>query len=129
MTPKEEATRLHALLVRNRLDGDCEARVAHRNGKIDWHRDCRGASDCSHIVPRGYSNTRTELDNGIALCREAHEYVGTHKVAHMELVEAVYGPGHWAELWVRAALTPAKVDWVERVEVLTRLAKMKGLVW
>ena len=96
MTPKEEATRLHALLVRTRLDGLCEAHVAHRNGKIGWHRDCSGATDCSHIVPRMYSATRTELDNGLALCRVAHEYVGAHRVAHMELVEAVYGVGHWA---------------------------------
>lgn len=125
--PKGKATRLHALLVRNRADGMCEAWLAHRNGKIDWHPECAGRIECSHVIPRRYNAVRTELDNALALCSGAHRHIAEFHQHHMELVAAVYGPGHWADLYARAQ-PAAKIDWVERVETLTRLAEQKGLL-
>jgi hypothetical protein len=125
MTPKEEATRLHSLLIRDR--GMCEAAVAHKNGLIDWHPACAGQLETSHILSRRYSHTRTALDGSLCLCASAHRHIAESHKHHVDLVTHIYGAGHWEALYERAQST-AKVDWDERVEVLSRLAEQRGLI-
>ena len=123
---KGKATRLHSLLVRSR--GECEAHTAHRAGAIDWHPQCSGGLECSHIISRSYAWTRTDLDNALCLCSGAHFHVGTFQKHHLELVAHVYGAGHWDVLYRRANEgVNRKFDWDDRAETLLALSITRGL--
>lgn len=122
-----KADTLYSRLVRSR--GYCEARKAHDEGLIGWHPQCSGQLETSHIAPRTYATTRTDLENALCLCSSAHRYWHTWGDSNEELTDAVYGSGHYAYIKQRARDGVAvKVDWDDRVEVLERLANERRLL-
>ena len=124
---KGKADRLFSLLVRDR--GVCEARTAHDWGFIDWHSACVGAVVTAHIVGRGYATTRTEFDNALALCANAHLHFDSWADDKVALTDAIYGEGHYADVKRRANEgVGTKVDWKLRADTLERLAQERGLL-
>lgn len=69
---KREADRLWGLLVRQRAGDRCEVPVVGIFARCPFV-----ATDAAHIFRRGREASRLHLDNGIALCREHHESLGS----------------------------------------------------
>lgn len=121
-----KATRLHAEIVRAR--GYCEAQKAHADGLIDWHPDCGGVLECSHIISRSRNRTRTALDNALSLCKSAHRTVGMDGFRHHELADLIYQDGHHADLSQRSNdMDAPKVYWPDELVRLEALAKQVGV--
>ena len=103
------ADRLFSALVRSH--GKCQA-----IGQ-DWHPRCAGRLECSHLISRKYSWTRTEEQNALCLCSSAHRYVGADPGAHFYLGSEIFGLGHWLALRKQAD-NRDKFDWPTEIERL-----------
>jgi len=122
-TLKNKATIIHSRIIR--APDLCRAREYHDLGLIDWHPRCKGAKECSHCISRRYAGIRTDLTNALCLCKSAHFYVGQNPGKHYELVEMIFGVGHWEMLYQRAnasTLGP-KFDWAAELERLQAIEK------
>ena len=126
-----KADRLAALLVKDRAGFRCEARLAHDQGQIDWHPECHnGPTHWAHFIGRKKSaHLRTALDNAACLCATAHADIDSFAHHKIELAEAIYGAGHYDDLYRRQRETlRQKFDWEARAETLERLAHERGLL-
>ena len=64
--------------------------------------------NAAHIMERSYHQTRTDPDNGIALCVGCHSWFDDHKIAGIKWVTELLGQERIDELWHRAHI-PEKV--------------------
>jgi hypothetical protein len=100
--PRGSADRLFSAIIRGR--GECQA-----IGQ-EWHPTCAGRLECSHLISRRYSWTRTDEQNALCLCSSAHRYVGADPGAHFYLGHQIFGLGHWLALR-NLASNRDKFDW------------------
>lgn len=109
---KEEATRLHSRIVRATKGPMCQ-------------NDCgRPASDCAHIIGRGFSHTRTDLDNAYALCGTCHRLFGLNHGLWMDFVDRTIGRAEYDRLWEKAQDgVNAKFNWHEELDRLRAIAE------
>lgn len=81
-TDKAVATRLHSAIVRSR--GFCEYHAwisadPLKPKKIEGAPlQCSGPLQAAHVVRRGSSGTRTDVENARCLCREHHTFLDHH---------------------------------------------------
>lgn len=113
---KEEATRLHSKIIRTTRGPMCENRCG------------RPATDCAHIIGRGFSHTRTDLANAFALCATCHHIFGLNHGAWMDFVDATIGRPEYDRLWAKAnAGVNVKFDWYDELDRLRVIAERIGL--
>jgi 5-methylcytosine-specific restriction endonuclease McrA len=70
----------------------------------------RNSVQCSHIVSRRFSNTRTDTDNAQALCAKCHQFFTTHPVEFGKWVFSTIGEEKYNQLKRKSEAT-TKVDW------------------
>lgn len=93
---KEQADRLWSLLVLRRAGGRCEYPVLGIFGRCPFV-----ATDAAHIFSRGHENTRLDLENGIALCRQHHELLKSAMVGKPSLMGVVVKQLRGEDLYAR----------------------------
>jgi hypothetical protein len=104
---KEKADKAWSIVVRAR-DGACQA-CGIRGVYSSEHLPVLGLT-AAHIVRRGYNNTRTDEDNGVALCPECHDDFELH--TWRTWVIGRIGQAAYDVLWAKArALDVPPVDW------------------
>lgn len=113
---KEEATRLHSLIVRRTKGPWCQ------NG-------CgRLATDCAHIIGRTFTHTRTDIDNAFALCAQCHRHFTNWSDDWMAFVDRTIGRAEYERLKAKAlAGVSVKFDWYTELERLRALALQVGV--
>lgn len=124
--PRGKATRLHSLIVRaigycERCGTPCPCENAPRSHTTSC------PLECSHIIGRRYSNTRTDLANAIALCKSCHRQWEEGLLDREALVREVQGAGVYGDLREKARST-AKVDWVAEAQRLELIARERGVL-
>jgi hypothetical protein len=62
------------------------------------HQRCEGPHDPAHIVRRAFLATRHLPENGIRICRKAHDYYGRHPVRWKAFVIRRIGRDAYARL-------------------------------
>jgi hypothetical protein len=112
---KEEATRLHSLIVRRTKGPWCQ------NG-------CgREATDAAHIIGRTYAHTRTDVDNAFALCGTCHHHFGHFADDWMAFVDSTIGRSEYERLKTKALDgVQAKFDWFDELDRLRAIAGSMG---
>lgn len=75
---------------------------------------------CSHIVSRRFSNTRTDTDNAQALCAKCHRFFTDHPVEFGRWVFTTVGEEEYNQLKRKSEAT-TKVDWDEELVRLKAL--------
>lgn len=114
---KEEATRLHSVIV--------------RTTKGPWCQACgnREATDAAHIVGRVYSHTRTDTDNAFALCAQCHRLFTNWQDDWMAFVDETIGRAEYERL-KRKALDGVNVKfcWYDELDRLRALAASLGVM-
>lgn len=103
-----KADKLASQIVRS--IGHCE-----RCGSTDWLQ-------CSHIVSRRYSATRTDLENLQCLCAKCHRYFTLWPKEFSRWITQSIGIEKYEQL-KRKAETVTKVDWSAEYERLKERAK------
>lgn len=113
---KEEATRLHSVIVRTTKGPMCQ-------------NECgRLATDCAHIVPRVFSHTRTDVDNAYALCAQCHRHFTNWPHAWMAFVDRTIGRPEYERLAAKAqAGVNIKFCWFDELDRLRALAEQIGV--
>ena len=110
---KGRATKLHAELVRSR--GRCE-----RCGAVGE----AAFLQCAHIVPRGFSHTRTDLANAWCLCASCHAILTNDPFLHVMFANATIGETAYEALRKKAQDgVRVKFDWEAEVVRLREIAK------
>ena len=110
---KGKATRLHALIVRDR--GACENCGTSRS------------LQCAHIISRKYSQTRTDLDNAFCLCASCHMHFTDNPVEFGNFVNQQIGEEAYAKL-IQKRNVIARMDWETEADRLQAVALEKGLL-
>ncbi len=120
MSSKDEATRLHSLLVRARA-GCCE-KCGQPGGLNASGLPVLGLQ-CAHIVRRGYLNTRTDERNGVAFCTPDAAFFTENHQRFLTWVVPRIGHDTFTELVAKAnSLEVAdKPDWPTEASRLRRL--------
>lgn len=109
---KDKATKLHSVLVRARADGRCE-----------WCGEARRL-ECSHIVGRSYNHTRTDLDNGLALCGSCHRAWHRQGPEMLMMIDELIGRPRFDALWAKAhSGVNVKFDWPAELARLEEIAR------
>lgn len=113
---KEEATRLHSLIVRQTKGPGCQ------NG-------CgREATDCAHIIGRTFTHTRTDIDNAFALCAQCHRLFTNWSDDWMAFVDRTIGRSEYDRLKAKAqAGVNVKFDWYSELDRLRAIASQMEL--
>lgn len=108
---KEEATRLHSRIVRATKGPVCQCGCGEQ------------ATDAAHIIGRGFSHTRTDLDNAFALNAACHHLFGLNHGAWMDFVDRTIGRAEYDRLWEKAqAGVDVKFDWFAELDRLKAIA-------
>lgn len=108
--PKGVATKLHAQLVRAR--GACERCGSAQN------------LQCAHIVPRGFSWTRTDLDNAWCLDASCHAKLTADPFLHVQFAIETKGEDGYDALRRKAYDgVNIKFDWPAEVLRLRAISK------
>lgn len=108
---KEEATRLHSKIIRETRGPMCE------NGCGNL------AKDAAHIIPRGPSHTRTDLDNAFALCKSCHAHFGLWLTDWLAFIDEKIGMAEYERLERKARDgVNVKVDWYDELDRLRAIA-------
>jgi hypothetical protein len=119
---KEEATQLWSKIIRETRGPLCEAR---------WHfpETCHGmAQDAAHIVPRTPAHTRTDLGNGVALCKSCHGRFGLYLSQWTTFVANTMGEDYLYEMEQKAnAGVKVKFDWYDELDRLRAIAEELGV--
>lgn len=113
---KEECTRLHSRIVRATKGPFCQA--------------CgdRYATDAAHIVGRTLAHTRTDTDNGYALCAQCHRHFTNWADDWMAFVDRTIGRSEYERLKAKARDgVNVKFDWYSELERLKQLARDLGV--
>lgn len=97
----KKADTLFSLIVRAR-DGKCQ-KCGRRPPEVRLQ--------CSHIVSRGYKNTRWDEDNADALCFGCHHWFTNRPLHFEEWVISRIGEDALRELKLRARSTRTKIDY------------------
>ena len=114
---KEEATRLHSLIVRTLKGPWCES------------CDERYATEAAHIIGRTFAHTRTDVDNAFALCAQCHRHYTNWADDWMAFVDARIGRDEYDRLKAKAqAGVGVKVDWYDELDRLKAVAEERGLL-
>jgi hypothetical protein len=107
---KEECTRLHSKIVRRDKGPLCQAGCG------------RQATDCAHVVGRTFSWTRTDIDNGMALCSSCHRHFTNWPDDWMAFVDSTIGRAEYERLKRKAQEgVGKKFDW------WSELSRLRGL--
>ena len=97
---KEEATRLHSLIVRTLKGPLCQCGCG------------KPATDCAHIIGRTFAHTRTDIDNAFALNNQCHQRFGVFHDEWMGFVDRTIGRDEYVRLKNKAeAGVNVKFDW------------------
>ena len=110
---KGKATRLHALLVRQR--GSCE------------NCGTTNALQCDHIISRKYGRTRTKLENAFCLCASCHMRFTDNPVEFGQFTISKIGDEAYANLIIERNKID-KVDWEEELCRLQTLMENQELL-
>ncbi len=98
-----KATKLHSLIVRERMEFVCEHCGRNR---------AEAQMQCAHIVSRIYSHTRTDERNAFCLCAKCHWYFGKWPIEFARFVEYKIGLKLYDEIKDKAlAGRGKKLDW------------------
>ena len=108
---KEEATRLHSVIVRATKGPRCQDGC----GQV--------ATDCAHIIPRVFSHTRTDEDNAFALNAACHRRYTNHADEWVAFCFSTIGEAEYDRL-KRKALdgVNVKFDWYAELDRLKAVA-------
>lgn len=122
---KEKATRLHSLIIR--AVGECE----HCGRRCECPNAPRSHTvgcplQCSHVISRRYSHTRTDLENAFCLCASCHSKFGDNPIEHARWAIDRIGEDNYQAMWERAQST-TKFWWDIELDRLTTIAKAMGL--
>lgn len=96
-----------------RSHGYCEA-----EGWDD--RQCSNQLQTAHILSRRYSATRTDTRNAFCLCFSHHRKFTDMPREFSRFITGTWAQPHYDAVYQRA-VTPTKVDWLERVAFLERI--------
>lgn len=108
---KEEATRLHSVIVRTTKGPYCQCGCG------------RLATDAAHIVGRVFSHTRTDVDNAFALAAQCHRHFTNWPGDWMAFVDRTIGRGEYDRLARKAQDgVNRKFDWYDELDRLRALA-------
>ena len=109
---KEEATRLHSVIVRATKGPTCQACHTHP------------ATDAAHIVGRVFSHTRTDVDNAYALCAACHRHFTNWPADWMNFIDKTIGREEYDRLCRKARDgVNQKFDWYDELDRLRALAE------
>jgi hypothetical protein len=81
---------------------------------------------CAHWISRRYSNTRVDPDNAFCLCAACHRWFTNHPTEWGRWAISKRGEDTYRRLF-EAAQQTSKVDWVEQVEILKKIAESEGV--
>jgi hypothetical protein len=121
---KEDATRLWSKIIRQTRGPLCEARWFYTE-------TCHGlAQDAAHIVPRGPAFTRTDLGNGLALCKSCHSRFELYRSEWVAFLDEHRGVGYLAAMERQAqdgVTSKIKLDWYDELDRLKAVAAELGV--
>ncbi len=119
---KDEATAVWSKIIRQTRGPVCEA-VAY------YPETCHQlAQDAAHIVPRGPAHTRTDLENGFALCKSCHGRFGLYLSDWVDFVGLSKGVGFLEVMEAKARDgVNVKFDWYDELDRLKALAADLGV--
>lgn len=104
---KEEATRLHSQIVRALKGPWCQCGCG------------QPATDAAHIIGRGFSHTRTDIDNAFALNARCHHHFGLFHDDWMDFVDRTIGRDEYVRLKQKALSgVNVKFDWYSELDRL-----------
>jgi hypothetical protein len=104
---KEEATRLHSKIVRATKGPWCQ----NNCGRL--------ATDAAHIVGRGFSHTRTDEANALALCAQCHRHFTNWPKDWLDFLDRTIGLDEYERLTGKAkAGVGVKFDWFDELDRL-----------
>lgn len=113
---KEEATRLHATIVRKTKGPMCQNSCG------------RPATDCAHIVGRVFAHTRTDIDNAFALCAQCHRHFTNWADDWWIFVKDTIGQDEYTRLKCKARDgVNVKFDWYDELDRLRAIAESLGV--